>query len=105
MEVLRIKVWGVVKISKKQQPKACALGEAEVEEVHQVERFVIDGGLHCRLDEDLNEDPDQLEAVVAGQWFVKKTTSKTSSKDMQKYPPSVLGWHHVADGVDEHVDR
>ena len=104
VEAERIKALGIVKSSKR-PPTACPLGEAEVEEVRRVEPFEIDVELPERQDEDLKEDPDQLEAVVVGQWFVKKTTSKTSSKDMQKYPPSVLGWHHVADGVDEHVDR
>ena len=40
----------------------CPLGEAEVVEVRRVERLEIDGVLHGRLDEDLTEDPAELEA-------------------------------------------
>ena len=39
-------------------------------EVRQVERFEIDVVLHGRLDEDLKEDPAELEADGAEQRFV-----------------------------------
>ena len=39
-------------------------------EVRQVERFEIDVVLHGRLDEDLKEDPAELEAVGAERRFV-----------------------------------
>ena len=41
------------------------LGEPEVVEVRRVERLEIDVELHGRLEEDLKEDPDELEAVRA----------------------------------------
>ena len=70
MEVLRIKVLGVVKISKKRLPKACPLGEADVVGVRRSERFEIDRVQHQRRDEDLKEGPAQLEVVGPGQRFV-----------------------------------
>ena len=64
--------------------KARPLGEADVVEVHRVERFEIDGVLHGRLDEDLKEDSARLEAVGVGQRFVAEDDVKTSWKDTQK---------------------
>ena len=76
MEVLRIKVLGVVKISKKRLPKACPLGEADVVGVRRSERFDIDRVQHQRPDEDLKEGPAQLEEVGPGQRFVAEDDVK-----------------------------
>ena len=84
---MRIKVLGVVKISKKRLPKACPLGEAEVEEVRQVECFEIDVDLHARLDEDLKEDSAQIEAVGTEHGVVAEDDVKKVQKDTQKYSP------------------
>ena len=46
------------------------LGEAEVVEVRRVERLAVDVVLHERLDEDVKEDPAELEVVGAERRFV-----------------------------------
>ena len=90
----------------KQLPTVYPLGEAGVEVVRQVERFVIDGVLHWRLDEDLKEDPTELEVIGAGQWFVAEDVIKDVLEgDAEVLHQFVLRRDHVADGVDEHVDR
>ena len=106
VEVLRIKVLCIVKSSKKQLPTVCPLREAEVVEVRRAEGLEIDVVLHDRLDEDLNEEPTELEGIGAGQWFV----AEDDNKDVPEGHADVLRYFihrmdHVADGVDEHVDR
>ena len=90
----------------KQQPKACPVGEAEVEEVRRVEPFEIDVELPGRQDEDLKEDPTELEGIGAGQWFVAEDDIKDVLEGhADVLHQFVLRRDHVADGVDEHVDR
>ena len=90
----------------KQQPKACTLGEAGVEEVRQVERVVIDGVQHWRLDEDLKEDPDQLEVGGGEQRFVAEDDVKDVPEGYTDVRPLfVLRRDHIGDGVDEQVER
>ena len=87
VETERINVLGIVKSSKRRLTKACPLGEAQVVEVRRLERFEIDRVLHWRLDEDLKEDLDQLEAVGAEERFVAEDDVKTSWKDSRSSPP------------------
>ena len=86
----------------KQLPTACPLGEAEVEEVRRVEPFEIDVELPERQDEDLKEDPTELDVVGGEQRFVAEDdVNDVLEGHAEAIPLSVLRRCHVGDGVDE----
>ena len=77
---------------------------APVEAGRRVERVENDEELHERLYKDV-KDPAQLEAGGAGQRFVPDDDVKYILEGHAEVLPSILRRHHVADGVDEQVER
>ena len=72
--------------------------------VRQAERVGLDEELHERRDEDLKEDPDQLEAVGAVQRFVSEDDVKGvlgAYAEVLAIIILAISRHHVGDGVVE----
>mgnify|MGYP004621398281 CR=1 FL=1 len=75
-------------------------------DVRQVERFEIEADQHERLDENLKEDPAELEVVGAEQLFGAEDDVKDVREGYTEVRALfVLRRDRIGDGVDEQVER